>query len=689
MHDWRKEFKNSRPTRWLKSSSALLELLLLFTSVLPAGAAGDDQKSQAEVMTDEQIRGILRTYIERDHWGVGIVVGIIDEKGSRVISYGKIDHGETPDVDGDTLFEIGSITKTFTTLLLADMIDRGEMRMDDPVENYLPRKSTFSDPAPGIRKRLIVRFRLHGWTTQLEANEGEQMEIPPGSEILKGTYGDVPAKDRVVDVTQKIAALVEGSRGAAVKIRAENTLAVRDVPLKVPEWKGRKITLHDLATHTAGLPRESQGEVYEFLSKCRLPRAPGRQAEYSNFGVALLARAIELKAGTNYEALLQQRICRPLKMESTCIIPTPALKARLSKSHNKENETVGDLADELGSFPGAGAIRSSANDMLRYLEAQLGLKRTPLTSLMEVTHVRQISRAFGEVDLALPWWIFRRNGAEFITHGGTTWGHQAFIGFDKKARRGVVILANREDTLEQAIRPLGLYLLSPAVEEPIAAPVALGVLESYAGLYEFRNLPQAVLTIRAMDGHLRTQFLNSAAGDWLPVSTTEFVDRWRDGATLRFTRNLFGRRFAVFKTAEKTFRAPRIHAEVPEDLLKPARAPVSKEKTRQGTASELQGTWEAVARPWYWPFISMRGILRVSDLGPGDYRGEFDFPKMGVSGMPVLVHYHPAKQEVEIFAKSGDGMFKGTLNADRTSMRGYYIVGGRWIGTLIRRVPNR
>src|SRR5208283_4407870 len=42
-------------------------------------------------------------------------------------------------LDGDTVFEIGSITKVFTALLLADMAQRGEVALTDPVSKYLPK----------------------------------------------------------------------------------------------------------------------------------------------------------------------------------------------------------------------------------------------------------------------------------------------------------------------------------------------------------------------------------------------------------------------------------------------------------------------------------------------------------------------------------------------------------------------
>src|SRR6266404_3145141 len=67
-----------------------------------------------------------------------MVIGLVDERGSRVFAGGKLDNGTDQEVNGDTVFEIGSMTKTFTALLLVDMVERGEMKLDDPVAKHLP-----------------------------------------------------------------------------------------------------------------------------------------------------------------------------------------------------------------------------------------------------------------------------------------------------------------------------------------------------------------------------------------------------------------------------------------------------------------------------------------------------------------------------------------------------------------------
>jgi D-alanyl-D-alanine-carboxypeptidase/D-alanyl-D-alanine-endopeptidase len=69
---------------------------------------------------------------------VSMVIGIVSPNGTQVYSYGNISRENRTNVNGDTIFDIGSITKTFTTALLVDMVRRGLINLDDPIENYLP-----------------------------------------------------------------------------------------------------------------------------------------------------------------------------------------------------------------------------------------------------------------------------------------------------------------------------------------------------------------------------------------------------------------------------------------------------------------------------------------------------------------------------------------------------------------------
>src|SRR5688572_2728526 len=88
--------------------------------------------------TDAEANGI-KTYL-REHFretNACIVIGLIDERGSKVFGAGKLDNGTDKEPDGDTVFFIGSVSKTFTALILQDMVERGEMKPEDPVAKYL------------------------------------------------------------------------------------------------------------------------------------------------------------------------------------------------------------------------------------------------------------------------------------------------------------------------------------------------------------------------------------------------------------------------------------------------------------------------------------------------------------------------------------------------------------------------
>jgi CubicO group peptidase (beta-lactamase class C family) len=103
----------------------------LILSLIPFPALAEDFTNA--------IHAFLQHCVELDKLCVGIVVGLVDEDGSRVVSYGRLDNGSDQEMNGDTVFAICSVTKTFTGLLLHDMIQRGEMKLDDPVAKYLPQ----------------------------------------------------------------------------------------------------------------------------------------------------------------------------------------------------------------------------------------------------------------------------------------------------------------------------------------------------------------------------------------------------------------------------------------------------------------------------------------------------------------------------------------------------------------------
>jgi len=321
------------------------------------------------------IRGFLRANFHATN--SGIVIGIVDEDGRRIFSAGKLDNGTEAEPHGDTVFFIGSVSKTFTALLIVDAVERGEMKMEDPVANYLPAS------------------------------------------------------------------------------------------VKMPERNGKQIRLIDLATHTAGFPvnpdnmtgkdaREqyetySVEKMYAYLSRYKSSRDPGTEFEYSNVGMALLGHVIALKAGTNFESLVVNRLCRPLGMDSTCITLTPQLQARLAIGHDDKTARP-SLPWKLQAYSPAGNIHSTANDLLTYASAQAGLAQGRLPRLMQKTHEFRFKDARGLPDVpasllgrtAMDWVdrnAYQPPGMELLGHAGGAGSYHAWVGFDKKQRRGVVVLS--------------------------------------------------------------------------------------------------------------------------------------------------------------------------------------------------------------------------------------------------------
>src|SRR5690242_18750203 len=111
----------------MKSAHAAFAAAALATASLSAA-------EPSPVPSEPEIRGILARRIDGQHQSVGIVVGIVAPAGRRVVSHGKLERGDSRRLGGDTIFEIGSVSKVFTSLLLSDMVRRGEIALADPIQ---------------------------------------------------------------------------------------------------------------------------------------------------------------------------------------------------------------------------------------------------------------------------------------------------------------------------------------------------------------------------------------------------------------------------------------------------------------------------------------------------------------------------------------------------------------------------
>jgi serine-type D-Ala-D-Ala carboxypeptidase/endopeptidase len=131
--------------------------------MLGLAATAGSQSLPDSLPSDADIGKILSERIGAQHQSVGIVVGIIGPDRRGVISYGRLDKDDPRPITGDTIFEIGSATKVFTSLLLAYMVQREEAALDDPVAKYLPS----AVKVPGEKGRSITLVDLAAHTSGL------------------------------------------------------------------------------------------------------------------------------------------------------------------------------------------------------------------------------------------------------------------------------------------------------------------------------------------------------------------------------------------------------------------------------------------------------------------------------------------------------------------------------------------
>jgi len=418
-------------------------------------------QARAGFAPDDAIEKILRERVDQTRQSLGIVAAVFDFADQKIVAYGRSDAANRRPLDGDTVFEIGSITKVFTALLLAEMVTRGEVALDDPATKYLP--------------------------------------------------GHV----------------------------------------KMPERNGKKITLLDLATYTSGLPRLPDGipssgdnpyaaytveQLYAFLSGHSLRFDPGTRYIYANLGFGLLGHVLALRANTSYEDLVVSRICAPLGLTDTRISLTPSMRDRLAQGHLSNLKPASNW--DLPTLAGAGALRSTANDLLKFMKATCltvsGAPLRPAIDMLLQTR-RPTDAAISEVGLGV--FVRSANGDEIVWKDGMTGGYACFAGFSTRLRSGAVVLSNTANS----VNDVGFHLSNPAnkiAQYPPEVTIDHAVLAAYEGVYQMN--PKFALAIRADSGRLFVRGTGQPEFELFARSDNRFFMRTVDAQGI-FLRDAEGR----------------------------------------------------------------------------------------------------------------------------------------------------
>lgn len=312
------------------------------------------------------------------------IIGIIQNGERSIYSYGDAGLGNGPPLP-NTIFEIGSITKTYTATLLSQFIMEGLVSLDDPISKFLPKSvnpPTF-DGQPILIRNLVTH------------TSGLPREIYNFDIDVSVIWSETDEKDLYT-------------------------------------------FLNDISRQAYPFDDYTHGNELQSL---------GTSFRYSNVGMATLGHILELVSGQSFEQLVEDRICTLLNMSDTKTYSdlTQEQKERIPKAYNL-NQYEQAWPREMGVYAPAGGILSTVDNMLDYMEANME-DSTPLSQSMNncqqgIYTKDQINNFPGGIDaLAMAWFITYEGGDTIVYHNGG-YNHLSYMKFNRTDRVGIVAFSN-------------------------------------------------------------------------------------------------------------------------------------------------------------------------------------------------------------------------------------------------------
>lgn len=423
-----------------------------------AGAALLGSSARAEI--DPATLSFLEDQVGKGLYP-GVMVALVEGDSVTYRGFGVADKATGTPPTADTVFETGSITKTFTALLLADMAEAGTVRLDDPVQTYLPEGVTM--PRLGDRPMTLADIaEQHSGLPRLPADFNPADPLDP--------YADY-----------------------------------------------------------------DEARLWASVNGLTLMARPGERYEYSNFGFGLLGTLLARAAGRPYGALLRDNILEPLGMTATTLdVPSAMAQGYTEAGAPTPPWTFDALA-------GAGAVKSTARDMVKYLRAVMG-EAGPDTLRAAAAQVLQprADTGLGGMRVGLAWMTMPRGDGRW--HDGGTYGFRSFVGVDPQTQRAVVIWTNVLGRTN-AIDRIGMHLLNPEIPLPARRPaktehrqaaMAADEMAAYVGRYRMDFGP--TLTLRLAGDQMLAQLSGQPEVPVYPEGPGRFFYKVVD-AQLEFSRD--------------------------------------------------------------------------------------------------------------------------------------------------------
>lgn len=335
-----------------------------------------------------------------------IVCALYQEGQDTTLHYGKVNFLGRKVTDTD-LFQIGSVTKTWTGYMLAQRLKNNQLNMNTSLSLFLRNRN----------KEKYATLTIEQLVTHTSGlpNYSFAMLAPP----ILSYWGISILSTQLILIPLQVPSWV---------ISVPWRLAVIPPPIPFFSSYGDKILRFDLRHLSAKRLRKRNGEFH-----------------YSNIGMGLLGKIMADKDSISYGEMLQKQVCTPLGLQNTVTRVNKEQRKNYSTPHNILGLKVFRTKFGKGGIEGAGDIKSNLKDMLKYLKIQMDSTTHPeayqITQLQHKTYF--VSEDKIGLEMGLGWIKYNPDGQNpIIWHNGQVSGSSAFIGFIPDKKIGIVILAN-------------------------------------------------------------------------------------------------------------------------------------------------------------------------------------------------------------------------------------------------------